>query len=728
MLSRTPLALALTTAWNLTPALAQPTADSADEVNRLNEITVSSTRTERRIDNVPATVSVTSRVQIEQSAPNNLKTLLRDELDVSIRTAPSRFTAAGSATGRAGNEGVNIRGLEGNQVLMTVDGIRLPNSFSFGAFATGRGEFVEIDSLKAAEVLRGPASTQFGSDGLAGAVSLRTLDPVDLLRKDQAIGGIAKLGHASVDHSSHAAAALAGRGERWQAMLLGSDRQGHETENRGDNDAQNSNRTTPNPLDYHHRYWLGKVQWVLTSEHQLAASAEWQRRNQDSEVYSARALAPLAASSVIDLDSRDRSQRDRLTLEHRYRDLNATWLQKVDTRLYWQHAEVSQFSIEDRYTAADRTRDNRYEQNVAGVASQFESHLATPLSQRLSYGFDWSRSTIRAERNGTVPPPGERFPSKPFPDTDYTLTGIFVQDEMEAGQLSIIPGLRLDHYQLTPSAHAYAAPLASLSDHALTPRLGMVWRHAPWLSPYAQWAQGFRAPTPDQVNNGFSNPASGYTTVGNAHLQAEHANSLEIGLRGRGDNWRYSIAAYHNRYRDFISQQVVGGAGTPANPTVFQYINLSSATIWGAELRGEWQPMSPLKLNAGLAYARGESDSRGMTTPLDTVQPLRALFGLRFEQDNWGASARLEYSAAKQRERIAPASPPAFATPSYTVLDLGIYWKPQPRLSIHAHLNNLFDRKYWRWSDSRGLADNSPIQDAYTAPGRNAQLSVRYDF
>ena len=41
---------------------------------------------------------------------------------------------------------------------------------------------------------------------------------------------------------------------------------------------------------------------------------------------------------------------------------------------------------------------------------------------------------------------------------------------------------------------------------------------------------------------------------------------------------------------------------------------------------------------------------------------------------------------------------------------------------------NVTDKKYWRWSDVRGIESASPVLDAYTAPGRNVQLSARYEF
>lgn len=731
MLRKTQIALALSMAWGLSPipSLAQEAQPSTDDAIRLKEVTVTSTRTERRVDNVPNTVTVTPQKQIEQDGARDIKDLFKNEVDASVRAAPTRFTAAGAATGRAGVEGINIRGLEGNQVLMMVDGIRVPDSFSFASFSTGRGDYTDVNGLKSAEVLRGPASTQYGSDGLAGAVSFRTLDPADLLKKQQSLGGFVRSGYASIDQSWTNALAVAGRNERWQGMLLGSYAQGHEVGNKGANDAQNVDRTTPNPVDYNNRYLLGKAILTVDAANQLGVTFESQKRKQDTEVYSARAKPPLAASSTLDLDAHDQIDRDRVSLEHQFSDLNAPWVQRAETRVYWQDAKVRRLSVEDRNTSADRTRDNAYTSSVFGVSSLLESNFSGMLNQRVTYGFDWSQSDISGTRDGTVPPFGETFPTKPFPDTQYTLAGAFMQSEIEAGTLSMIPGLRFDHYKLAPSSAGYAAgTAAALSDQAVTPRLGVVWRLDQAFSPYAQWAKGFRAPTPDQVNNGFSNLASGYTSIGNPNLKAERADSIEIGLRGKFDTFRYSLAAFDNRYDDFISQQAVSGAGTPADPTVFQSINLSKARIRGVEARTGWAFMSKWTANLGLAYANGDSEVNGTTIPLDSVNPLKAVLGVRYDASQWGARANVLHSHGKESDRIATASTPQYAPPSYTTLDLGFYWKLQRNLTVNANLNNVTDAKYWRWSDVRGLADNSTVKDAYTAPRRNAQVSVRYDF
>jgi len=49
-------------------------------------------------------------------------------------------------------------------------------------------------------------------------------------------------------------------------------------------------------------------------------------------------------------------------------------------------------------------------------------------------------------------------------------------------------------------------------------------------------------------------------------------------------------------------------------------------------------------------------------------------------------------------------------------------------LTLNVNINNALDTKYWRWSDMRGLEATSPVKDAYTAAGRNIQLSLRYDY
>jgi len=697
--------------------------------SQLSDITVSATRSARKVDDVPSSVSVITGATIQKEGARSLKEVFRNELDVTVPVGPTRFGVGGAPTGRGGQEGVNIRGLGGNQVLMLVDGIRIPNGFSFGPFSTGRGDFLDIDGLKSVEVLRGPASTQYGSDGLAGAVTFKTLDPSDVLARGQNVGGFARLGYASIDQAGSGTLAVAGKNEKWQALVLGSYRQGHETDNKANNDAKNIDRTKPNPVDYNNRYLLGKAILTIDAAQQLGLTIESQRRSQHTQVFSARAAAPVPLRGLTGLTTQDTIERDRLSLEHRYNDVNATWVQSAETRLYWQDAKVNQYATEQRNRAPERIRDNTFRTQVVGVATQFQTNLTGWVNQRLSYGLDLSQAHISAMRDGTFAPYGSKFPSRPFPDTTYTLGGAFFQSEIELGAVSVIPGVRFDRYAINPSTKGYEnLTLASLSGQAVTPRIGAVWRLAPGFSPYAQLARGFRAPTPEQVNNGFANLASGYTSVGNPALKPEYADSLEIGFRGKSYGLRYSLAGFENRYQNFISQEVIGGGGRPSNPTIYQYVNLTKAKIQGVVAQFELKVGQRWTVQTGGAYLKGDSQINGVSAPINSVQPFKAMFGLQYDAGEWGGQATVLYSAAKDPSRIAPGRTSQFASPDYTVLDLGVYWKPSTNLTLNANLNNALDTKYWRWSDVSGLTENSRIADAYTAAGRTVQVSLRYDF
>jgi hemoglobin/transferrin/lactoferrin receptor protein len=297
------------------------------------------------------------------------------------------------------------------------------------------------------------------------------------------------------------------------------------------------------------------------------------------------------------------------------------------------------------------------------------------------------------------------------------------------GRLSLIPALRYDRFTLDARADPlFVGPVVTLSDDALTPRLGAVWRLSEALLPYAQWSQGFRAPAPSQVNNGFSNEAAGYRSVGNPDLAPEQARSLELGLRGSAGGWRWQAAVYDNRYRDFISQELVGGRFTPADPAVFQFVNLDRARIRGAEVRLHWQIDPDWQASAAAAWAEGTRQRDGVREPLDSVDPLRVALGLQRRAGAFEWRADLLLTDGKSPARIAPADAQPFAPRRFAVLDLGVRWQPAERWTLAASLHNVADARYWRWSDVRGLPADSGVLDAFTAPGRHLQLTLRHDF
>lgn len=87
-----------------------------------------------------------------------------------------------------------------------------------------------------------------------------------------AAGDFVRLGGSQVDDSVVLTGAAALRQGPWQALLLLSPREGHETPNRGTNKSLDSHRTTPKPLSYRKQVALGKVFFSATQAHTLAAA------------------------------------------------------------------------------------------------------------------------------------------------------------------------------------------------------------------------------------------------------------------------------------------------------------------------------------------------------------------------------------------------------------------------------------------------------------------------
>ncbi|MFL9947795.1 TonB-dependent hemoglobin/transferrin/lactoferrin family receptor [Paraburkholderia agricolaris] len=703
----------------------------------LDPVTVTATRTATVQSRTAASVSVITDEYLEEQQSENIKDALRYEPGVTVRRAPYRPSSAALGGGRDNDSSINIRGLEGNRILLLEDGIRLPYSFTFGPLEAGRGDYADLGTLKRIEILRGPASALYGSDGLTGAVNFLTKDPQDLLDiYNKRTYFSLRPSYDSTDRSFGATVQAAGGNDMIQGMLIADGRRGHEVDNQGTNNSASTKRTTANPQDTYSETLLGKLVVKPTAHDTFKFTAETVRQRIDSNVLSA-----VNPPTTLALTGNDKLERNRYSLDYDFNNNAARFFQTAHIQVYYQDAWQDQNSYETRGSSASRTRLSHYGERVFGGSAFAESNFQTGiLSHKLLYGGDGSLDRVSAMRDGTVPGVGEAaFPNKPFPDTDYRLLGAFIQDQISYGALTVTPGLRFDTYKLSAKTGdpQYLGTPVSSSDNALSPRLAVLYEVSPALIPYAQYAHGFRAPAPDQVNNSFANPLYGYTSIGNPKLKPETSDTIEAGLRGKlGTGFgplRYSAAIFAGRYRDFISQQTVGGSGRPNDPLVFQYVNFSKAYIHGLEGRAEWALPHGFSLKTAMAFTKGSLDSgNAASQPLDTINPFSAVFGIRYEPgERWFAQADLLFQAAKKSSDITPkscSSQTCFAPGSSFVVDLRGGYRFNKHVVAYLGVFNLFDRKYWNWSDVRGIADSSPVKDAYTAPGRNVSVSMKMDF
>ncbi len=744
-------ALALLAALTCLQAQAQQTP--AREAT-LGEVSVSGSRHEQLSDDLPLSIDVIGADALSDGQAHNLRDALQNLPNVSVKLSPARFSVNGitSSAGRDGNVGLNIRGLGGNRVLMLTDGIRIPRSYAFRTTTFDR-EYLSLELLKRVELVRGPASALYGSDGMVGLVNFITHEPADFLAvpagaAPKTIGGRVSAGWSGDDRGRSLAATVAGQAsDSLQWMVTASGRRAHALDNMGHNDSADMNRTTPNPQRDSNKALLGKIVLTPGAGQRHVITLEHIEKESDVQLLSSRTPRPFVgtpaqiAEAIVDEDSTRTSQRDRLTWDARFA-LNAAWADNVKTVIALQQADSRQLGTSQRNTLPLRVRDNSYAEKTWQAGIQADKTLRSGAwAHKVTYGFDYVRSNISNLYTGVGPLAPEVFPLKRFPDTRETTNALYAQSETVYGDWTITPGVRYDHFALdVTSQDGFYAPAKqpgkSLSGSALSPKIGVLYRANDAWSVFGQYASGFRAPDAGQINGYFENKVPPVIVIPNADLKPEKSRGIEFGVRGRLQNLKFDAAVFASNYSNLIVDAVaVGGKGTPADPLVFQTRNTERARISGFEVKGvyDWGRVAGGRLSTPFSYGKTRGSNRDNGKPLNSIEPAQLALGVQYDTAPWSLRLDARHHAAKRAADIDNASAVKAPNTQFTIgsastLDLSMQWRMRKDLRLNFALNNLTDRKYWLWSDVQGLAASSNVNDAYTQPGRSAHVSLVMDF
>src|SRR5690606_4230412 len=122
-------------------------------------------------------------------------------------------------------------------------------------------DYVDPDTLKSVEIIRGPASSLYGSDALGGAASFVTRDAGDHLDEGDDPALRLKTGYDGSDDSCHRSATLAGRRGSLGALLHLSRRDGQATDAYGGRGGIGAAREKANPRDRERENLLFKLGW-----------------------------------------------------------------------------------------------------------------------------------------------------------------------------------------------------------------------------------------------------------------------------------------------------------------------------------------------------------------------------------------------------------------------------------------------------------------------------------
>ncbi|MDD2051527.1 TonB-dependent hemoglobin/transferrin/lactoferrin family receptor [Pseudomonas putida] len=733
----------------------------------LQQVTISATRLEQDISQVPNTVSVHTREELDRQNVNTIKDLVRYEPGVSV----------GGAGQRSGITGYNIRGIDGDRILTQVDGVEVPDNYFYGPFANTHRNYVDPEIVKRVEILRGPASVLYGSSAIGGAVSYYTLDASDIIKPGRDVGARLKTGYSSADESWLTSGTLAGRLDDFDAMLHLSQRNGHETESYGTNNGIGLERTAANPEDIRTTNVLAKLGWDYAENARLGLTYEKYKDDRDTNQKSVIGGMFLNGQPFNWYKARagnDTITRERFGLENRFA-IDRLLADNLKWSLNYQTAKTDQSTQEifQNGRRVLRTRDTLYQEKQWVFDAQLDKAFALGETEhQLTYGTTLKQQKVTGSRIGTgtclavgagclaigAPSPiaaDSLAKSSDFPDPTINSYSLFAQDQISWNQWTFMPGLRYDYIELKPRmTEAFLNSLKQTNPgvpfdtnspdktwHRVSPKFGLTYAFNEQYTAYGQYSEGFRTPSAKALFGRFENISQGYVIEPNPDLKPETSKSYETGLRGNFDSGSFDVAVFYNKYRDFINED---GLKPGAKSLDFQANNIGHATIKGIELKGRLNldaygaPQGLYSLGQ-IAYARGRNDDTGQ--PLNSVNPLKGVFGLGYDQDNYGAL--LSWTLTKRKDRVddtqfkAPdgmTSSSQFRTPGFGILDLSGFYKVTDDLTVNAGLYNLTDKKYWNWDDVRGYdsvgeaGQTAPANlDRLTQPGRNFSINLIWD-
>lgn len=691
-------------------------------------MTVVGSKAERPIWSVAGQVDVFDQVDLEWLQ-------LQDFADVS-RYVPALETDFKS--GRFGATGLSIRGIGGNRVALERDGVPLPQQFDVGGFADSGRLALDPAITKRVEVLHGPASVLYGSDAIAGVVVITSVDGKDLVADNQGqyIGG--KAGYYGVNNSLSTGLTYAWAKDRDSLVLTVNRQKGHGMDNKAINVANDR-------IHFTQQQFFTKWTHEFEQGGSLRTSVDYFKNTVESDIRAPLGFDRFATTTQLLGD--DEQKRETLTAEYIFPKTD--WINYASLMVYSQKSQTEQFTDQSRSSGGVPVfleRNFFISENSEG--SEFRAHHyydMNTMSHRLVAGVEWERQKLIELRDAvqtdlvsgisTKTVLGETFPLRDLPQSTSNQLAFFIQDEIQLDEITLIPAMRWDQFELkaeTDSIFTDGSDLTDLADDDLTFRFGVIWQLTDYLSLYGHYAEGFRAPPAEDINLFLDIPLFNIRAIPNPDLKAERSNSKELSIRLKKGGTALQAGVYYSSYDNFIESRTQIGVEPVTGVVLFQSRNIAKATVYGGEIYfdqslGElFALMQDWHLNLGLHSAHGDNDVTN--APLNTINPLKMVLGLRWEPASFSVTTDFRITHYGRQSRVDFSDGNFFVPESATVFDFVVRWEQSQHLQWYLGLYNLSDKRYWRYADVRNFEVNDPRIEVISQPGFNAALTLHINF
>jgi outer membrane receptor for ferrienterochelin and colicins len=595
---------------------ADSTGQRADSLKgrALNEVIVTATRTERPMGSLPMPVTVINKAQIQQMGSLRLNDVLREQTGLALVTDHG--------------QGVQIQGFGPEYTMILLDGEPLVGRTA-GTLDLTR---LAVGNIRQIEIVKGPSSSLYGSEALAGVVNIITDNASRTMGSLSARYGANRTSDLSGDVSLKSGKiGLYAFANRYQSA--------------GYDLTPETAGQTVSPFLNH--TFSGRLTADLSSKLKLTVSGRYFTENQNNR-YDVTNDIITGLGKVLDWNLNP-------VLTHRPSD---HW--KITYRYYRTRYRTES---DLTYQRTGESYDQSYfQQTFNRPEIQVDRYIGQ--KQILTLGAGYLIESVNATRYTEL----KRFNDK---------YAYFQYEWLPTSRWDVIVGGRYD-------AHSQYASQFS-------PKLSARYELSRTLALRGSVGVGFKAPDFRQLYLNFDNGVVGYSVFGTqelvnslarlqqagqiaeiladparfANIRAESSLAYNLGLVANLDRSynlpvTFSLNLFRNNISDLIETQAV--ALKTNGQSVFSYLNLSRVVTQGAELEGRYRlniSAGKLTISGGYQYLQALDQSvldqikagtlykRDPSTLITTLVK-RSDYGGLFNRSRHMANVKVFYELPKQ--------------------------------------------------------------------------------
>ena len=711
--------------------------------------------------------------QVKANQIKKTRKAIQEELIANNHDLVRYTTDVGISDNGRRTKGFAMRGVEGNRVGISVDGVNLPDSEEnslyarYGNFNSSRLA-IDPELVQGIDIMRGSDSFNSGSGSLGGSVNYRTLGADDIVFPENNWGVLLKNSYASKNREWTHTAGVGYKDDKFDMALLYSYRDGQEMKSAGNGeDIKGRARGVPDPANHKNRSYLAKLGYFITPSHKVSLSFNAQR---DNNFVDEKSYEISLWREVNDIGKRYNGN-----VAYEYFPENNRILSYLKTEIDLQEIDIASDntkgisspnrSFVEQQDTHMRNKFKRFSMRVDSIPweSQFGTHKFTArssISQK-----DFKNENNHHYFSGESDAESIQHPVRTRSFMAQLQDNV-IWNEIFSSQF----GVRYDWDQLVPqdlkaTCRACSAKPASNTFQSVSGSLGLDAQvNETWKVGY-NISTGYRVPTASEMYFSFNHPAGNWFP--NPKLKAEQALNNSIHIQAEHSVGTYNLNVYHSRYKDFLTEQE--SIFEKINPYYFedsrsgaafyttlaqQAVNIDRATVSGVELTTKTnldQVVSFIpegwKFLANLGYSKGHL--KGTESSMLSIQPLKVILGFGYEdpEDRWGLNARMTYLGAKKAKdaqvidyssrRYKEIKTYPYLNGSATLFDVYSFYKINKHVILRAGIYNILNRKYHTWDVLRGINQFSTTDavdpqrkglERFYAPGRNFAGAVEIRF